>query len=101
MDGFMTDLIFEKRAGNLEVATNPNLVKLQQKLLGVMVPLSKVWITVEKASNSCFGQVLVSVSKILTNVDQTIMLSGQAFHNISYARRFNALKQRNNSLKKK
>ena len=46
MDEFMRDLIFEKRAGSLEVATNSNLAKLEQKSLDVMGPLSKVWIIV-------------------------------------------------------
>ena len=93
MNEFMRDLIFEKRAGSLEVAADSNLVKLQQKLLDVMGPLSKVWNIVQKASNSCFEQIEVSLPEILTNLDQTVMLLGQAFNNISYTRRFNALKQ--------
>ena len=35
----------------------------------------------------------VSLPEILTNLDQTVILLGQAFNNISYTRRFNALKQ--------
>ena len=58
-----------------------------------MGPLSKVWTIVEKASNSRFEQVKTSLPEILTNLDQTVMLLGQAFNNISYTRRFNALKQ--------
>ena len=88
-DEFKRDLIFEKRAGSLEVARDSNLAKLQQKLLDVMGPLSKVWTTVEKASNSLFEQVEVSLSEILTKLDQTVMLLGQAFNNISYTRHFN------------
>ena len=56
MDEFMRNMIFEKRAGSLEVAAHSNLVKLQQKLLDVMGPLSNVSTIVEKASNSCFKQ---------------------------------------------
>ena len=93
MDEFMRDLIFEKRAGSIEVAADSNLVKLQQKLLDVMGPLSKVWTIVEKTSNSRFEQVEVSLPEILTNLDQTVMLLGQALNSISYTRRFNALKQ--------
>ena len=52
MDEFMRDLIFEKIAGILEEAAASNLVKMQQKLLEVMEPLSKVWTTV----NSYFEQ---------------------------------------------
>ena len=89
MNEFMRDLIFEKRAGSIEVAADSNLVKLQ---LDVMGPLSKVWTIVEKASNSRFEQVEVSLPEILTNLDQTVMIPGQAFNNISYTRRFNTLK---------
>ena len=47
-----------------------------------MRPLSKVWTTVEKTSNSPFEKVEVSLPEILTNLDQTLMLLGQAliFH---------------------
>ena len=58
-----------------------------------MEPLSKVWTTVEKASKSCFEQVEVSIPEILTNLDQTVMLLGQAFYNVLYARHFTALKE--------
>ena len=71
-----------------------------------MGPLSKVWAIVEKASNSPFKQAEVSLPKILTNSDQTVMSLGQAFNNVSYTRRVNALKQitvdpRKTKLKKK
>ena len=61
MDEFMRDLILKKKASSLEVAADSNLVKLQQKLLDVMRPLSKAWTIVEKASNSPFEQVEVSL----------------------------------------
>ena len=93
MDELMRDLIFEKRAGSLEVAADSNLVKLQQKLLDVMEPLSKIWTIVEKASNSSFEPVEFLLPEIPTNLDQTVMLLGQAFNNISYARRLKALNQ--------
>ena len=58
-----------------------------------MGPLSKVWAIVEKDSNSPFKQAEVSLPEILTNSDQTVMSLGQAFNNVSYTRRVNALKQ--------
>ena len=36
---------------------------------------------------------VVSLPEILTNLDQNVILLGQVFHNISYKRRFIALKQ--------
>ena len=85
MAEFLIDLIFDKRASRLEVLTDANLVKLQQKLLDVIEPIS----TVEKASNSCFEQLEVSLFKILTKLNQTAILLDQAFNHISHARRFN------------
>ena len=67
-DEFIRDLQFEKRAGNLKVA-------------------------VENTSNSRFEEVEASLPEILKNLDQTVMLLGQAFNNISYRGCFNALKQ--------
>ena len=58
------------------MAADSNLVKLQQKLLDVMGPLSKVWSIVEKANNSRFKKVEVSPSEILANLNQTVMLLG-------------------------
>ena len=92
MDKCLRDLIFEKRAGSLEVAADPNLVKLQQ-LLDVIVALSKVWTIVENARNSRFEKVEVSLPEILTNLEQAVMLLGQAFNNILYTRCFNVLRQ--------
>ena len=96
----MRDLIFEKRASSLEIAADSNLVKLQQKLLDARRPLYKVWTTVEQGSNSCFKQVEVSLPHILTNLDQSVVLLGQAFNNISYTRFFTALKQINGDPRK-
>ena len=58
MDEFMRDLIFEKRADSLGVAADSNLVKLQQKLLNVTEPLSKVWTIIEKAKKSGSGSLI-------------------------------------------
>ena len=93
MDEFLKDQIFEKRAGTLEVEADSNLVKLQQILLDCMRHLLKVWTTIEKANNFPFKQVEVSLPQILANIDQTVMLLGQAFSNISYKRLFNTLNQ--------
>ena len=80
MDEFLRDLRFDKRAGSLEVPADSNLVKLQQKLLDVMRsltdfmgPLSTVCTIVEKASNSSFEQMEVSLPEIPTNLDHAVM----------------------------
>ena len=76
MDEFMRDKIFEKIAGSLEEVADPNLIKLQQKLLDVMRPLSKVWTIVENTSNSRFKQVEASLTEIMKDLDQTVILLG-------------------------
>ena len=76
MDEFMRDKIFEKIAGSLEEVADSNLIKLQQKLLDVMTPLSKVWTIVENTSNSRFKQVKASLTEIMKDLDQTAILLG-------------------------
>ena len=92
MDEFMTELFLEKR-NHFEITSDTNLVKLQQRLLDVMGPLSKIWATVESAKNSQDEQVEVSLGDMLRYLDQTAVLLGQAYNNTSYTRRFNVLKQ--------
>ena len=72
MDEFMRDKIFEKIAGSLEEVADPNLIKLQQKLLDVMRPLSKVWTIVENTSNSRFKQVEASLTEIILTIFHTL-----------------------------
>ena len=72
----MRDKIFEKIAGSLEEVADSNLIKLQQKLLDVMRPLSKVWTIVENTSNSRFKQVEASLTEIMKDLDQTVILLG-------------------------
>ena len=92
MDDFMRDLLLEKK-NHFEITSDTNLVKLQQRLLDVMGPLSKIWATVESAKNSQDEQVEVSLGDMLRYLDQTAVLLGQAYNNTSYTRRFNVLKK--------
>ena len=61
--------------------SDTNLVKLLQKLLDAMGPLSKIWTTAESAKTSQDEQVVVSLGDMLRYLD------------ISYTRRFNVLKK--------
>ena len=92
MNDFMRELLLEKR-NNFEITSDTNLVKLHQRLQDVMCPLSKIWATVESAKNSEDEQVEVSLGDMLRYLDQTVVLLGQAYNNISYTRRFNIVKQ--------
>ena len=92
MDDFMRELLLEKR-NHFEITSDTNSVKLQQRLLDAMGPLSKVWATVECAKNSQDKQVEVSLGYMLRYLDQTVVLLGQTYHNISYTLRFHVLKQ--------
>ena len=68
MDEFMRDLIFEKIAGILEEAADSNLVKMQQKLLEVMEPLSKVWTTVNSYFEQKWKSLYLKFSQIYTKL---------------------------------
>ena len=90
MDDFIRELLSEK-GNHFEITSDTNLVKLQQRLLDVMGPLSKIRATVESAKNSQDEQVEVSFGDMLRYLDQAVVLLGQAYNNISYTRRFTVL----------
>ena len=73
MDDFMKELLLEKR-NHFEIMSDTNLVKLQQKLLDVIGPLSKIWTTAESAKTSQDEQVVVSLGDMLRYLDQTVVL---------------------------
>ena len=75
MDDFIRELLLEKR-NHFEITSDANLVKLQQRLLDVMGPLSKIWATVESAKNSQDEQVEVSLGDELRYLDHTVVLIG-------------------------
>ena len=99
MNDFMRELLLEKR-NHFEITSDTNLVKLQQRLLDVMGPLSKIWTTVESAKNSQDEHAEVSLGDMLRYLDQTVVLLGQAYNNFSYTRHFNVLKQINGDPRK-
>ena len=69
----MKELLLEKR-NHFEIMSDTNLVKLQQKLLDVIGPLSKIWTTAESAKTSQDEQVVVSLGDMLRYLDQTVVL---------------------------
>ena len=69
----MKELLLEKR-NHFEIMSDTNLVKLQQKLLDVMGPLSKIWTTAESAKTSQDEHVVVSLGDMLRYLDQTVVL---------------------------
>ena len=73
MDDFMKELLLEKR-NHFEIMSDTNLVKLQQKLLDVMGPLSKIWTTAESAKTFQDEHVVVSLGDMLRYLDQTVVL---------------------------
>ena len=54
-----------------------------------MRPLSKVWYTVEKSQAG--GSRIFDVDEMSQYIDQTILLTGQAFNFVSYSRSLNVL----------
>ena len=54
--------------------SDTNLVKLQQKLLDAIGPLSKIWTTAESAKTSQDEQVVVSLGDMLRYLDQAVVL---------------------------
>ena len=88
MDEFLEDLLRGKNKSN-SLAIDEMLGKIQKITLSVMVPLSKVWLKLENAKKSDAAP--LSLDEILSLLEQTIFLLGQASNSISYHRRCNIL----------
>ena len=72
-----------------ETAVDLSLENVQQKNVNIMVPLARVWEALEDIKND--PTLTLSLEKVATNMDKTVLLLGQAFQAATYHRRFNAL----------
>ena len=73
-----------------ELEQHRSLEKIQQKVLNIMGPLSKLWVRVDEVK--CSGKSgLMSLEDLLTATEQTVDLVGQASQSITYQHRHNVL----------
>ena len=68
------------------------LQKMQQKVLNVLGPLSKIWQKIEDSTQCKTDRVEIDLGEFKELTEQSIMILGQVFNNIMYNRRLSALK---------
>ena len=88
LDDFVKTLLISQTV----IATDHQMEKLQEKILQVMGPLSRLWKGLEDVRNESSEAVEVPEDTFPTLIEQTIPLLGQASLSISHARRLNTLK---------
>ena len=88
MDDFLKQIIEEKQKGKV---LDKLLRKLQEKTLNIMGPMSRLWHTLENASNSEEQKVELSIDDFRVIIEQSITLTGQLFNSLTYQRRLNVL----------
>ena len=84
MDDFIVPLMSKN-----EAAVDLSLEKKQEKIVNAMGPLSRVCKTLEDVKND--PTLTLSLEKVATCMDKTVLLLGQAFQAATYHCRFNAL----------
>ena len=84
VDDFIVQLICKN-----ETVVDLLLEKVQQKIVNVMGPLSRVCKVLEDLKND--PTLTLSLEEVATNMDKTVLLLGQAFQGATYYHRFNAL----------
>ena len=78
-------LLDTKRSRELD--HNRDLEKIQQKVLNIMGPLSKLWVGMDEVK--CSGKSgRMSLEDLTTAIEQTVVLVGQASQSITYQRRY-------------
>ena len=90
MDDFVKELMEEQR-NFFQLSSDKVFKKIQQKVLTVMGPLGKVWLTLENAMSTKRQKVEITLEDLKEYTEQTVILIGQVYNSMSYQRRLNAL----------
>ena len=67
------------------------LQKMQQKVLYVLGPLSKIWQKIEDSTQCKTDRVDTDLGEFKELTEQSIVMLGQVFNNITYHRRLSLL----------
>ena len=90
LDDFLKQIMEEKQKGK-ELALDKLLRKFQEKTLNIMGPMSRLWHTLENASNSEEQKVELSIDDFRVIIEQSITLTGQLFNSLTFQRRLDVL----------
>ena len=92
LDDYLQELLKQKKRPQ-DIATGNTLEKVQDKVLDIMGPLSKLWVMVEQVnsgSGSSSTQEMDTVL-VLELLEKAVLLIGQCNKTITYERRENVL----------
>ena len=64
---------------------------MQQKVLNVLGPLSKIWQKIEDSTHCKTDRVEIDLGEFKELTEQSVMMLGQVFNNITYNRRLSVL----------
>ena len=88
LDPYYNELLEDKRRKR-ELSLDTMLEKQQSKVQQIMGPLAKIWFRVEEAIADPSSQ--LDIQELIGYVEQSVLLTGQAYNAISYNRRLNVL----------
>ena len=90
LDGYMQELLKEKKRPQ-DIAIDNTLEKVQDKVLDIIGPLSKLWIMVEQVNSGSGSNSIVEMDTALELLEKKVLLIGQCNNAITYERRKNVL----------
>ena len=89
IDDYLKEMVIEAKKSR-ELEQDRSLEKIQQQVLNIMGPLSKLWVGVDEIEMiPKFGR--MSLEDLSTAIEQAIVSVGWASQSITYERRYNVL----------
>ena len=90
LDEFLRGVL-EENYKYSQLQEGKRLPKLQQKVLNVLGPLSKIWQKIEGSTQCKTDRIEIDLCEFKELTEQSIMMLGQVFNNITYNRRLSVL----------
>ena len=90
LDDFLRGVL-EENHKYLQMQEDKLLQKMQQKVLYVLGPLSKIWQKIEDSTQCKTDRVDTDLGEFEELTEQSIMMLGQVFNNITYHSRLSVL----------
>ena len=89
IDDYLKEMLLEANKSR-ELEQDRTLEKIQQKVLNIMKPLSKLWVVMDEVK--CSGKSgRMNLEDLSTAIEQTVVLVGQGSQSITYQQRHNVL----------
>ena len=89
-DNFLRGVL-EENHKYLQMHVDKLLQKMQQKVINVLGPLSKIWQKIEDSTQYKTERVEIDLGEFKELTVQSIMMLGQVFNNLTYYRRLSVL----------